>query len=64
MARLKYKTPEAERIFQSNNVDNRMGSAVSSMPDAVVNQLQQQALERITNPDNQIGPQTLKNTAQ
>lgn len=61
MARLKYKTPEAERIFQSNNVENRMGSPASSMPDAIVNQLQQQALDRITNPDNQIGPSILKN---
>lgn len=46
MPRIPYKTPEAERIFQSNNVDNRMASANSSMPDDVLNQIQTQLLSQ------------------
>lgn len=60
MPRLPYKTPEAERIFQSNNVDNRMASANSTMPDDVLNQMQEQMMAKLSNPDGApISPKTL-----
>lgn len=56
MARTKYNTPQAERIFNTNDVSNRMASPTGGMPDEVAMMLQQEMQDKLTNPDNAVAP--------